>query len=368
MNCVPPILIFVNCKDRDMNTEVDPRKLILHFEYPAESSPNNSHAIVAVALANSIWYLQKVINLLAKCQMGMSADADLEKDDRNRYSLFCDATLEAGSLSMPLYMGTVHDYADSDVMEVVRMFHRIAKQLSQGNIKRFKKLLPDRNFFQPLVEAYNGMLPSDASGLEFSIRDGNHQSIFTGSGLKQYLREEAVEVEPYFISGFLSGINLKKSEVQVELKTGHHLATCYSEVDNAESVLFGNLGQPIFLYGDVGFNKDDRPVYIHNLGKIHAIDESPIQLSDVKINNSIYRANPPLNFDVKFDSKALLYELEGDFDIYLFDESRDELEASLEDELQFLWNDIGEEKAELLADDALRLQSELRNRLTKSAD
>lgn len=210
------------------------------------------------------------------------------------------------------------------------------------------------------------MLPSDASGLEFSIQDGNHQTIFTGSGLKQYLREE-VEVEPYFISGFLSGINLKKCEVQVELKTGHHLATCYSEVDSAESVLFGYLGQPIFLYGDVGFNKDDKPVFIHNVRNILAVDDRPIQLSEVKINNSVYRADPPLNFDVKFDSKALLYELEGDFGIYLFDESRDELEASLEDELQFLWNDVGEEKAELLADDALGLQSELINRLTKSA-
>lgn len=150
------------------------------------------------------------------------------------------------------------------------------------------------------------------------------------------------------------------------MKKGHHLTTCYSEVDNATSVLFGNLGQPIFLYGDVGFNKDDKPVFIRNVAKILAVDESSIQLSEVKINNSIFRADPPLNFDVKFDSNALLYELEGDFDIYIFDESRDELEVSLEDELQFLWNDIGEEQAELLSNDALRLQSELRNRLIKS--
>ena len=349
-----------------MNTKEDPRKLILHFEYPAESNPDSHYAIAAVALANSIWYLQQVINLLAKCQLGMSADADLEKDNWKRYSLVCDATLEAGSLSIPLYVGQMHDSADSDVMEVVNMFHKVAKRLSQADIKHFKNLLPDGNFVQPLVDAYHKMLPPEASGLELSIQDGNHQTIFTGSGLKQYLREEEVEVESYFISGFLSGIDLKKSEVLVDLKTGHQLAACYSEVDNAESVLFDNLGQPIFLYGDVGFNKDDKPVFIRNVAKILAVDESPIQLNEVKINNSIYRADPPLNFDVKFNSKALLYELEGDFDIYIFDESRDELEVSLEDELQFLWNDIAEEQAELLADDALRLQSELRNRLSKS--
>ena len=271
-----------------------------------------------------------------------------------------------GSLSIPLYIGQMHDSADNDVMEVVRMFHKVAKRLSQADVKHFKNLLPDGNFVQPLVDAYHKMLPPEASGLELSIQDGNHQTLFTGSGLKQYLREEEVEVESYFISGFLSRIDLKKSEIKVELKAGHHLVACYSEVDNAESVLFGNLGQPIFLYGDVGFNKDDKPVFIHNVAKILAVDESSIQLSEVKINNSIYRADPPLNFDVKFDSNALLYELEGDFEIYIFDESRDELEISLEDELQFLWNDIAEEQAKFLADDALRLQFELKNRLTKS--
>ena len=294
----------------------------------------------------------------------MSAYADLEKDNQNRYSLVCDTTLEVGSHSIPLYIGAKHDCADGDVMEIVRMFHKVAEQLNQVDIKRFKNLLPDGNFFQPLVDAYHKMLPPDASGLELSIQNGNRETIFTGSGLKQYLREE--EVEPYFLSGILSAIDLKKSEVQVEVKTDHHLTACYSEVDNATSVLFDNLGQPIFLYGDVGFNKDDKPVFIRNVAKILAVDESSIQLSEVKINNSIFRADPPLNFDVKFDSNALLYELEGDFDIYIFDESRDELEVSLEDELQFLWNDIGEEQAELLSNDALRLQSELRNRLSKS--
>ena len=295
----------------------------------------------------------------------MSAYADLEKDNQNRYSLVCDTTLEVGSHSIPLYIGVKHDCADGDIMEVVRMFHKVAEQLNQVDIKHFKNLLPDGNFFQPLVDAYHKMLPPDASGLELSIQNGNRRTIFTGSGLKQYLREEEVEVESYFISGFLSGIDLKKSEVQVELKTGHQLATCYSEVDNAKSVFFDNLEQPIF-FCDIGFNKDDKPIFIRNVAKILAVDESSIQLSEVKINNSIFRADPPLNFDVKFDSNALLNELEGDFDIYIFDESRDELEVSLEDELQLLWNDIGEEQAELLANDTLRLQHELRNRLTKS--
>ena len=89
------------------------------------------------------------------------------------------------------------------------------------------------------------------------------------------------------------------------------MVACYSEVGNAESVLFDNLGQPIFLYGDVGFNKDGKPVFIRNVAKIIAVDESSIQLSEVKINNSVYRADLPLNFDVKFDSNALLYDLGG---------------------------------------------------------
>ena len=353
-----------------MMSQEDPRKLILHYEYPAESNRDSNHAIAAVALANSIQQLQRIINFLAKCQRGMSVNANLGREDRWRYSLVCDATLKPGSLSMPLYIGAAHDN-DRDVMGVSRMFHKVAKRLNQADVESFRKLLPDTDFHWPLVDAYKKMLPPDFSRLEFSIQDENHQTIFTGtdfvklhSELKQYLRDEEVEVEPYFISGFLTRIDLEKKEVQVKLKTGQHLVANYSEVDDAESTLFHNLGQPIFLYGDVGFNKDDDPIFIRNVNKILAVDESPIQMSEVKINNEVYHTDPPLKFDVTFDSTAFCYDLEGDFDIYIFEETRDELEVSLEDELQFLWNEFGEEQTDPLSPDALMLQAELRNRLT----
>ena len=182
--------------------------------------------------------------------------------------------------------------------------------------------------------------------------------------MNQYLREEEVEVESCFISGFLSGIDLEKKEVQVKLKTGQHLVADYSEVDDAESTLFHNLAQPIFLYGDVGFNKDDDPVFIRNVNKILAVDESPIEMSEVKINHAVYRTDQPLKFNVTFDSTAFYYDLKGDFNIYIFEETRDELEVSLEDELQFLWNEFGEEQTDPLSPDALELQAELRSRLT----
>ncbi len=351
-----------------MMPQKDPRKLILHYEYPAESNRDSNHAIAAVALANSIQQLQRVINFLAKCQSGMSVNANLGTDDRLRYSLVCDATLKPGSLSMPLYIG--HDN-HKDVVWVSRMFHEVAKQLNQADVEGFRKLLPDTNFHRPLIDACKKMLPPDFFRLEFSIQDENHQTIFTGrdfaklhSELKPYLFDGAVEVETYFISGFLTGIDLEKKEVQVKLKTGQHLVASYSEVDDAESTLFHNLGQPIFLYGDVGFNKDDDPVFIRNVNKILAVDESSIEVSEVKINNAVYRTDSPLKFNVTFDSTAFCYDLKGDFDIYIFEETRDELEVSLEDELQFLWNEFGEEQTDPLSPDALKLQAELRSRLT----
>lgn len=187
------------------------------------------------------------------------------------------------------------------------------------------------------------------------------------SKLKEYLHGEEVEVEPYFISGFLTRIEQENKKVQIKLITGRHLVASYSEVDNAESTLIQNLGQPIFLYGDVGFNKDDHPVFIRNVNKILAVDESSIEMSEVKINDAVYHADTPLKFDVTFDTEAFYYDLEGDFNIYIFEETREELEVSLERELQYLWNEFGEEQTDPLSRGAIRLQSELRNRLTRSA-
>ena len=171
------------------------------------------------------------------------------------------------------------------------------------------------------------------------------------------------DCKPYHITGYLNKVDVEKEEIQIRLISGHHLVACYSSVQNIKSILLDNFRKPVHVYGDIAFNKRDEPVSISKVDKILAVDENPIEVNKVRINEQYYYAEPPLKFDVTFDTKTFYYGLEGEFIHYIYDETRTDLENTLEAELEFLWNEYAEDQENPLSIDALELQSKIRNRL-----
>ena len=183
------------------------------------------------------------------------------------------------------------------------------------------------------------------------------------SEFNKQLINTKVDCKPYHITGYLNRVDVEKEEVQIRLNSGRHLAAYYSRVPNIESFLLDNLRNPVHVYGDIVFNMKDEPVSISRVNKILPVDESPIEMNKVRINEQDYYADPPLKFEVTFDTKTFYYGLEGEFIYYIYDETRTDLEKTLEAELEFLWNEYAEEQTDPLSLDALELQSKLRKRL-----
>ncbi len=66
------------------------------------------------------------------------------------------------------------------------------------------------------------------------------------------------------------------------------------------------------------------------------------------------------------DKDSSCYALEGDFEIYLYAYSRQELESSLHELLEFMWLDYALEEDETkLAPSGMKLKLELHNRFRK---
>lgn len=181
--------------------------------------------------------------------------------------------------------------------------------------------------------------------------------------IKQQLIKTKVDCKPYHITGYLNRVDVEKQEVQIKLNSGRHLKAYYSRVPNIQSFLFDNLRRPVHVYGNIVFNKEYNPASISSVDKILAVDESPIEVSKVRINDQYYCADPPLRFEVTFDTNTFYYGLEGEFIYYIYDETRTGLEKILEAELEFLWNEYAEEQNNPLSLDALELQSKMRSRL-----
>ena len=92
-------------------------------------------------------------------------------------------------------------------------------------------------------------------------------------------------------------------------------------------------------------------------------NERPIVIKETIINNKVYRADPPLHFDVSYNKKASLYDLRGDFGIILCDSSRMDLEETLKEHLKFLWKEYAEESSNRLTSEADDLKNEMLKRL-----
>ena len=98
------------------------------------------------------------------------------------------------------------------------------------------------------------------------------------------------------------------------------------------------------------------------------VDESPIEVSELTIDNVHYTIDPPLHFDVEFDREDQLYDLQGDFDVTLSDESRSELMAALDATLKMLWIEYALEDPRRLSPKGRKLRDEIRKRFRDMRD
>ena len=93
------------------------------------------------------------------------------------------------------------------------------------------------------------------------------------------------------------------------------------------------------------------------------VDESPIEITELTLGNATYRPNPALRFNVTYVAKDGLYDLQGDFGIVTWAESRKDLEIALYEELDLLWTNYAQNDPLRLSTDAKRLRAEIRSRL-----
>ena len=93
------------------------------------------------------------------------------------------------------------------------------------------------------------------------------------------------------------------------------------------------------------------------------VDESPIEIKELTLGDATYRPAPPLHFSVTYATKDELYDLQGDFGIVTWEESRTGLEAALYEELDLLWTNYAQTDPSCLSSGARKLRKEIRTRL-----
>ena len=115
--------------------------------------------------------------------------------------------------------------------------------------------------------------------------------------------------------------------------------------------------------GEVLYDNNRKPLSVQHARDFVTFDNAVIELPELSLCNVLYRAAPPLRFQVSHDTEDRLYDLDGDFEITLSAKSCPELLRELHEVLSMLWVDYAQEEPERLSPKARDLRSELLHRL-----
>ena len=348
----------------------DLRLIRLHYE----SRSKRDHTVPVYVLVKSLQHVQRIVYLLAKCHQGDDSGlrGRISHNLEQRFVLNCRVP-EAGSYALPIEIGnaSISKFDALEIATVCRLFRRLSRALHQGDNETLCRNVSDANTRTALMKAYRGSQPPKKSGIVLSIEDHKNSEIVDGFRIgsaidKMETRNFVVDVGhlritmPAYVTGTLVAMNFAKRRLQLELQKGQVLNATYS--DDFEPDLLDRPRGIVHLHGQLEYDDRGTLVALTDVDAILSVDESPIIVGELNIDDTCYLADPPLSFKVTFDRKDLLYDLEGDFGIMLSGLARPDLEQILRNELELLWNEYAKEKSSRLSAQARKLRKNLRER------
>ena len=354
-----------------MRLKIESRLQWLHFE----GAGTHAHSLPANVLVKSIHQLQRVVYLLAKLHRGEEFGQRLrmQKDLEDRYELICKIP-EKGSYALPCEIGggsVAHTtfFDDEDLSDVCRQFQEVTQAIGSGNTGSLHDAVPSPAYRAALIKAYRAMQPPKRYGVDCSIEDAHRRKLLDGAIARQSLARlsasagEDILAKSTYVAGTLMRIDFDKQRLWLKQHHGRVIEATYHP--GAEPGLLEHPRGLIQVHGDVLYDRAHNARGITDVDDVRRVDESSIEISNLYIDNISYRADPPLRFSVHFDQKDQLYDLDGDFNITVFAESRSDLETELLEELRMLWLEYAQDDPKRLSREARKLRKELRARLER---
>lgn len=358
-------------KGSAMRPRTESRLQWLHFE----GASTRAHSLPANVLVKSIHQLQRVVYLLAKFHRGEDLGQRLRmpKDLEDRFELICKIPVE-GSYALPCQIGggpvdRTTSLDDKDLSDVCRQFKEVTRAIGSGNIGSLSDAVPSPAYRAALLKAYRAMQPPKRYGVDCSIEDVHRRKLLDGAIARQIFPRlfasagEDTLAKSAYVAGTLMRIDFDKHRLWLKQHGGRVIEAAYRA--GAEPDLLEHPRGLIQVHGDVLYDRTHNAREIADVDEVRSIDESSIEIDNLYIDNVSYRANPPFRFSVHFDQKDQLYDLDGDFNITVFAESRSDLDTELREELRVLWLEYAQGDPKHLSKEARKLRKKLRARLER---
>jgi hypothetical protein len=342
----------------------------LHFEGEAA----RGHTIPAPALVQAIQSLQRSIHLLAMAYQGyeLKQRARVNYELERKYAIVFGIP-EEGGYDLPYKVGTADAglFDADDIATITEQHRELLAAIQASDSQTLRRLVPSGDYRRLVVSELKKMQPPPRMGLVVSIEDYRRQKLLDGKTalerINPLLTEPAsIAIHPRLVTGRLDALDFQMRTLKLYLTNERLVSATYDE--DFEPILLKNPRELIQVRGEVVLNEDGSLKQINNVREIIEVDTSPLTIESFISDNVKHVAAKPFDLQVTFEPSEGHYIAEGQFNILVSGETREELADALTDTLRMLWAEYVGSDVDNVTEDAKALRQELLEAFSEIVD
>lgn len=313
-------------------------QLTLRFFEPAHPEVQRT---AATALVQSLDALQRIILLLAMRREGRAPGRRIRPSAelQSRYRLVCELP-RAGSYMTPVHIEGTGLLAPAEAAAVMAELQKILEAVGNQEEAAFATALPDETWRRYVLEALERLPPPRIIGVELEVLRKDTPLVDTVKArpfLERLARTPSRKAVRGSIVGEFKRIDFARREITIRhIGTSRDIQCVYE--DHVEESLLDHPRDVLLVLGTVTRDTDGRPISIEDVEHIEPINLGAIDISEVIAGNVTIAPKEPISAAVSFDETDVVYQAENsELGVAVFAESRDMLEAAVQDELSLLW-------------------------------
>ena len=329
----------------------------------ADAAQPERKAVPALALAETLDGLQRLALLAGLRRDGKTPGRRVRppRDVQRRYRLICELP-EGGSYLQPVRLEGASLLSAQETADVMNTITDVLDAAGRGDEAAFDAALGDEVWRRYVLDAIERVAPARSSGVSLEVRLGD-RVLCSGDAVHAFVertsRQDQKKQGRAAVVGDLKKIDFLAHQMTLRHNvTGRELVCSYEP--EVEASLLEHPREPILVFGLVTRDNEGRPQSIDAVDHIEPVDLTEISLTKVPLKEGAIEAREPLIASVRFNEDEVLYEASIEpLSINTFAETRDGLEAALQDELAAAWSIYTPEPDERLNQGAQLLKERL---------
>lgn len=326
----------------------------------------------ATALVHSLDELQRLVHLIAMRREGRPPGRRIRPsaDIQNRYRLVCEVPT-AGSYIVPVRIEGAELLAQTDTAAVFADLEELLSAVGAEDEAAFRAAAPDNTWRRFYLEALDRLSPPPISRAELEITYAGKPLVETPRlrvFVERLVRASSKQGIRGSVVGEFKKIDFSRREITIRHKDTSRDLTCVYE-DHVQQSLLEHPGDLLLVLGTVTRDEKGLPVSIEDVDHIEPVDLEDIPIGLVPVGDRALTPTEPLSASVSFDEADALYLAEVEsLGLSVCGETREMLNAAIEDDIVVLWSRYASAPDEKLTRAALALKARVRATFRETSD